>query len=116
MLPGPRKCKRDSESHCKPAQPPSKVPEHGTYFRFTGNLEVNGIFYQAGSHPVVVICLDGSAAYLDAALAKDRMPNLKSMILQGSRLEARGALPSFTNVNNASIVTGVPPLQHGICG
>ena len=80
-------------------------------------FEVNGISYQAGSHPVVVICLDGSAnAYLDAALAKDRMPNLKSMILQGSRLDARGALPSFTNVNNASIVTGVPPLQHGICG
>ena len=80
-------------------------------------FEVNGISYQAGSHPVVVICLDGSAnAYLDATLAKDRMPNLKSMILQGRRLDARGALPSFTNVNNASIVTGVPPLQHGICG
>ena len=28
----------------------------------------------------------------------------------------RGALPSFTNVNNASIVTGVSPAVHGISG
>lgn len=29
---------------------------------------------------------------------------------------ARGQMPSFTNVNNASIVTGVPPSVHGIGG
>lgn len=29
---------------------------------------------------------------------------------------ARGAMPSFTNVNNTSIVTGVPPAVHGIGG
>jgi len=28
----------------------------------------------------------------------------------------RGALPSFTNVNNASIVTGAPPVVHGVSG
>ena len=28
----------------------------------------------------------------------------------------RSALPSFTNVNNTSIVTGVSPAVHGICG
>ena len=28
----------------------------------------------------------------------------------------RGALPSFTNVNNAAIVTGMPPKVTGICG
>jgi len=78
-------------------------------------FQVNGIHYQLPACPVVVICLDGSAnAYLDAALIQDRMPHLKAMIQQGRRLDARGALPSFTNVNNASIVTGVPPEKHGI--
>jgi phosphonoacetate hydrolase len=44
------------------------------------------------------------------------MPNLKQMIIDGYRGQVRGALPSFTNVNNTSIVTGVPPAVHGICG
>src|SRR5262249_23292462 len=36
--------------------------------------------------------------------------------VSGYRGLARGALPSFTNVNNVSIVTGVPPSVHGIGG
>jgi phosphonoacetate hydrolase len=61
--------------------------------------------------------MDGSAdEYLDTTLLHDRMPNLKKMSLQGYRGMARGALPSFTNVNNSSIVTGVSPAIHGICG
>jgi phosphonoacetate hydrolase len=61
--------------------------------------------------------MDGSAdEYLDTTLVHDRMPNLKKMILQGYRGMARGALPSFTNVNNSSIVTGVSPAIHGISG
>lgn len=67
--------------------------------------------------PIAVICLDGSAdEYLDVTLLHDRMPNLKKMALQGYRGMVRGALPSFTNVNNASIVTGVTPGVHGISG
>jgi phosphonoacetate hydrolase len=46
----------------------------------------------------------------------DRMPNLKKMAMQGYRGMVRGALPSFTNVNNSSIVTGVSPAVHGISG
>jgi phosphonoacetate hydrolase len=38
------------------------------------------------------------------------------MTATGYRGMARGALPSFTNVNNASIVTGVAPSVHGISG
>lgn len=83
----------------------------------TTPFSVNGIDYKPEASPVVVICMDGSAdEYLDTTLAHDRMPNLKKMILQGYRGMARGALPSFTNVNNASIVTGVSPAVHGICG
>jgi phosphonoacetate hydrolase len=44
------------------------------------------------------------------------MPLLKKIAVDGFRGIARGALPSFTNVNNASIVTGVPPSVHGISG
>ena len=62
-------------------------------------------------------CLDGSAdEYLDAALARGKMPTFQRMSVAGYRGMARGAMPSFTNVNNASIVTGVPPSIHGIGG
>src|SRR5436190_9069888 len=78
---------------------------------------INQRTYSPPSRPVVVICLDGSADdYLNAALARGRMANLQKMVLEGFRGTARGAMPSFTNVNNSSIVTGVPPCIHGIGG
>jgi len=80
-------------------------------------FSVNGRSYQPPARPVVVICLDGSAdEYLNAALALGRMPALQRMSISGYRGLARGAMPSFTNVNNASIVTGVSPAVHGIGG
>ena len=83
----------------------------------TTAFTVNGRTYHPPARPVVVICLDGSAdEYFDAALARGRMPNFQRMSVAGHRCFARGALPSFTNVNNASIVTGVPPSVHGISG
>ena len=83
----------------------------------TQPFTVNGRAYHPPARPVVVICLDGSAdEYLDAALARERMPNLRLLGVSGYRGLARGAMPSFTNVNNASIVTGVPPSIHGIGG
>jgi phosphonoacetate hydrolase len=78
---------------------------------------VNGRTYTPPAKPIAVICLDGSAdEYLDAALARGRMPNLARMGATGWRGFARGQMPSFTNVNNSSIVTGVPPSIHGIGG
>jgi phosphonoacetate hydrolase len=80
-------------------------------------FQVNGRSYRAPARLIVVICLDGSGdEYLDAALARGKMPNLQRLVVQGYRGLARGALPSFTNVNNASIVTGVSPAVHGISG
>src|SRR5207245_8329501 len=38
------------------------------------------------------------------------------LAVSGYRGLARAAMPSFTNVNNASIVTGAPPSVHGISG
>src|SRR5919198_1737801 len=83
----------------------------------TNPFNVNGRTYTPPARPIVVICLDGSSdEYLDAALVRGRMPNLQKIVVNGYRGLARGAMPSFTNVNNASIVTGVPPSVHGIGG
>jgi phosphonoacetate hydrolase len=83
----------------------------------TLSFSANGITYQPPSTPIVVICMDGSAdEYYNASLARGRMPALTGMVRSGYRGLVRGALPSFTNVNNASIVTGVSPAIHGICG
>jgi len=83
----------------------------------TKAFSANGIHYQPPAKPVVVICIDGSAdEYLDTSMTFDRMPNLKKMAKAGYRGMVRGALPSFTNVNNSSIVTGVSPAVHGISG
>jgi phosphonoacetate hydrolase len=83
----------------------------------TQSFLANGIQYTPAAKPIVVICMDGSAdEYLDTTMAFDRMPNLKKMALAGYRGMVRGALPSFTNVNNSSIVTGVTPAVHGISG
>jgi len=77
----------------------------------------NGRTYAPPSRPIVVVCIDGSAdEYLDQALVLGRMPNLQRIICQGYRGFARAALPTFTNVNNAAIVTGQPPSVTGISG
>lgn len=81
------------------------------------SISCNSRQYALPEQPVAVLCLDGSAdEYFDVAMARDRMPNFQRMAVQGYRGLARSALPSFTNVNNASIVTGVPPSIHGIGG
>ena len=83
----------------------------------TQSFSVNGRSYTPPGRSIVVICLDGSAdEYLDAALVRGRMPHLQRISVAGYRGLARGAMPSFTNVNNTSIVTGVPPSVHGIGG
>ncbi len=81
------------------------------------SFEVNGRAYSCPARPLVAICLDGSSdEYLDAAFTRERMPHLQRLCLNGTRALARAAMPTFTNVNNSSIVTGVPPSVHGICG
>ena len=65
----------------------------------------------------VVICLDGSQKeYLEEASKSHLTPNLDKIIQKGEYLLAHSAIPSFTNPNNISIVTGRPSSVHGICG
>ncbi|WP_407548318.1 phosphonoacetate hydrolase [Streptomyces sp. Pv4-95] len=80
-------------------------------------LRVNGRDYAWPRRPVVVVCIDGSEdAYHERAVADGRMPFLERMLDEGSDLRADCTMPSFTNPNNLSIATGVPPSVHGICG
>ena len=82
------------------------------------SVSVNGRDYQWPSKPVVVVCIDGSEPdYIEQAVAAGVMPWMQKVVSnQGSDLRANCVVPSFTNPNNISIVTGVPPVVHGICG
>ena len=83
----------------------------------TNTVSVNGRSYQLPAQPVVVVCVDGCEPdYLAQAVATGHMPWLKTALAQGAGLIADCVVPSFTNPNNLSIVTGVPPSVHGICG
>ena len=80
-------------------------------------LEVNARNYRWMDRPVVVVCVDGcEPAYLDAAIAAGVAPYLARVMKSGASLLADCVVPSFTNPNNLSIVTGAPPAVHGICG
>ena len=97
---------------------PESIDEKGILMAAPhAGFAVNGRSYSLPAQPVIVICLDGSSdEYLSAALLRSKMPNLQRMCLEGYRGIARGAMPSFTNVNNTSIITGVPPSVHGVGG
>jgi phosphonoacetate hydrolase len=80
-------------------------------------INVNGKTYAWPQEPIVVVCVDGCEPdYLKEALKAGAMPWLKGAIAQGSDLIGDCVVPSFTNPNNLSIVTGAPPSVHGICG
>ena len=81
------------------------------------SVEVNGRSYRLPERPVVVVCVDGCEPdYIAQAVAGGHMPWMKRVLAQGSAVIADCVMPSFTNPNNLSIVTGAPPAVHGICG
>jgi phosphonoacetate hydrolase len=80
-------------------------------------IELNGREYRLPSRPAVVICADGfDPAYLDAGLAAGVLPTMAAWRQHGFCTIADAAMPTFTNPNNMSIVTGAPPSVHGISG
>lgn len=81
------------------------------------SVSVNGRDYAWPENPLVVVCVDGSEpAYIEEAIKAGVMPFTKEMLSGGADLRADCVVPSFTNPNNLSIVTGAPPAVHGICG
>lgn len=80
-------------------------------------ITVNGRNYAWPKKPVVVVCIDGSEpAYIEEAIRMGVMPYMEKALASGADLRADCVVPSFTNPNNLSIVTGQPPKVHGICG
>ena len=80
-------------------------------------VTVNGRNYRLPRRPTVVVCIDGSEpGYIEAAVAAGRAPWLARVLTEGTSLIADCVIPSFTNPNNLSIVTGRPPAVHGISG
>jgi phosphonoacetate hydrolase len=81
-------------------------------------LTVNGRTYRWMDRPLVVVCVDGCQhEYITAAVAAQAAPFLGRLLAgAGDCFIADCVMPSFTNPNNLSIVTGVPPSVHGICG
>jgi phosphonoacetate hydrolase len=80
-------------------------------------IAVNGRRYRWPQRPLVVVCVDGCEPdYLNQVIASGRAPWLAGLRESGTCLMADCVVPSFTNPNNLSIVTGVPPAIHGICG
>ena len=81
------------------------------------DVVANGREYARPQRPTVVICMDGSEpAYIEAASAKGLTPNLDRIMKTGASTHAYSVIPSFTNPNNLSIITGRPPAVHGIAG
>ncbi len=82
------------------------------------DLSVNGRTYRWMDAPLVVVCVDGCEfEYITAAVAAGVAPFLGKLLAgAGTSFIADCVMPSFTNPNNLSIVTGVPPAVHGICG
>ena len=80
-------------------------------------IQVNGRQYRLPTRPSVVVCVDGCEPdYIAQAVAGGHMPWMKAVLANGSSVIADCVVPTFTNPNNLSIVTGAPPAVHGICG
>jgi phosphonoacetate hydrolase len=80
-------------------------------------IRANGRSYRWMDRPLVIVCVDGCEAdYVTQAVQAGVAPYLKSMMEKGASRLGDCVVPSFTNPNNLSIVTGVPPAVHGICG
>ncbi len=80
-------------------------------------IELNGRRYRKPERPVVVICVDGfDPAYVERGIGDGVLPNIAGFAREGWLGIANAVMPTFTNPNNVSIVTGAPPAVHGIAG
>lgn len=80
-------------------------------------VTANGRSYRLPKEPTVVLCIDGSEpGYIERVVEAGLAPNLDRLMRTGANLLAQSVIPSFTNPNNISIITGRPPSVHGIAG
>jgi phosphonoacetate hydrolase len=87
------------------------------YNRVGAEITANGRKYRFPKTPTVCVCIDGSEpGYIERAIDKGLAPNFARLMKTGANLLAHSVIPSFTNPNNLSIITGRPPMVHGIAG
>ena len=87
------------------------------YNRPGADVIANGRSYRFPKSPTVCVCIDGSEpGYIERAIEKGLAPNFARLMRDGANLRALSVIPSFTNPNNISIITGRPPAVHGIAG
>jgi phosphonoacetate hydrolase len=80
-------------------------------------IRVNGRRYGKPAVPTVVICFDGcDPRYITHGVSAGLFPNISRVMSGGFYAIADAVMPTFTNPNNMSIVTGAPPKVHGISG
>src|SRR5260370_16365623 len=80
-------------------------------------IELHGRFYRLPERPTVVMCADGwDPAYIEAGVKAGVLPTIARWRKAGFYALAEAVMPTFTNPNNLSIVTGAPPAVHGIAG
>ena len=80
-------------------------------------IELNGRRYQKPQRPTVIICVDGcDPEYLERGIPDGIFPTISAFQREGYLGMADAVVPTFTNPNNVSIVTGAPPSVHGIAG
>jgi phosphonoacetate hydrolase len=80
-------------------------------------IDLNGRRYRKPERPVVVICVDGfDPAYVERGIGDGILPTIAGFAREGWLGAADAVMPTFTNPNNVSIVTGAPPSVHGIAG
>jgi phosphonoacetate hydrolase len=84
----------------------------------TAEFVANDRRYRVPTRPTLAICADGwDPEYVDDALARSLMPRLaQALAAGGSYVLARAQVPTFTNPNNVTIVTGVSAAANGIAG
>jgi phosphonoacetate hydrolase len=83
----------------------------------TEQISVNQRTYSLPATPTVIVCIDGcEQEYINQAVQAGVAPFFASLAASGTVLSGDCVMPSFTNPNNLSIVTGAPPRVHGICG
>src|ERR687891_132384 len=84
----------------------------------TPPITLNDRTYHWPDRPLVVVCVDGcEPEYVTRAVEHGAAPWLGDIGRAGGTARlADAVVPTFTNPNNLSIVTGAPPSVHGICG
>jgi phosphonoacetate hydrolase len=87
------------------------------YNRAGTDVTANGRKYRFPATPTVCVCIDGSEpGYIERAIEKGLAPIFARLMRDGANVLAHSVIPSFTNPNNLSIITGRPPAVHGIAG